>query len=246
MAPPDGEAPGENGMTRQEVSWRVVRSRRRTLELRVNRPGDVEVRAPFHVSDREIAGFVHSRRDWLRRTLQKMEAEPGPIPLGLHDGARQPWRGEALVLALEQGRPKSVQRQGKTLQLRLPQLATDHIARALEQWYRAEARHHFEAAIDRYFPFFAARGHRRPVLRVKRMKSRWGSLSARGYINLNLELVKLPPVCLDYVVAHELCHLEQMNHGPRFHALMDELMPDWPARKHLLDRLPAFMHNGNP
>ena len=240
MAPADRDSRGKSRLSSGEVSWRVVRTRRRTLELRVNRPGDVEVRAPLHVSDREIAGFVHSRQGWLRRTLQRMEAEPGPISLGLHHGARHPWRGEALRLALEQGRPKCTERRGEALYLRLPELAPDAIARALEQWYRAEARHHFEVAIDRYFPFLANRGHRRPVLRVKRMKSRWGSLSARGYINLNLDLVKLPPACLDYVVAHELCHLEQMNHGPRFHALMDELMPDWPARKRLLDRLPAF------
>ena len=77
--------------------------------------------------------------------------------------------------------------------------------------------------------------HRMPVLRVKKMRSRWGSLSRRGYINLSLALMQYPPAVIDYVVMHELCHLEYMHHGPAFHALMDRRMPDWPARKRRLD-----------
>ena len=112
----------------------------------------------------------------------------------------------------------------------------------LDTWYREQARRHFNTEIDRQFPFFADRGHARPLLRVKRMKSRWGSLSSRGYINLNLALIQLPRPCLEYVVTHELCHLEHMNHGPGFQRLMDQRLPDWRARKALLNRLPVLLY----
>ncbi len=206
----------------------------------MDRERRVEVRAPLKASDRDIADFVRSRDDWLRRTLARMAEEPQPIYLRNVQGARHPYRGRVIVLHLETGSRRIVLDDDR-LRVRLPDLAPEKISRALDRWYRERAREHFETAIDRHFPFFAERGHRRPVLRVKRMKSRWGSLSQRGYINLSLSLVQLPPVCLDYVVAHELCHLEQMNHGPRFHALMDRVMPDWRARSRLLNRLPPVV-----
>ena len=102
-------------------------------------------------------------------------------------------------------------------------------------FWRGLARTRFQESIERQFPWFAERGHRMPVLRVKKMRSRWGSLSRRGYINLSLALMQYPPAVIDYVVMHELCHLEYMHHGPAFHALMDRRMPDWPARKRRLD-----------
>ena len=109
------------------------------------------------------------------------------------------------------------------------------VSHAVHEWWRGLARTRFQESIERQFPWFAERGHRLPVLRVKKMRSRWGSLSRRGYINLSLALMQYPPAVIDYVVMHELCHLEYMHHGPAFHALMDRRMPDWPARKRRLD-----------
>ena len=110
------------------------------------------------------------------------------------------------------------------------------VQQAVERWLRQQARALFEDSIERQFGWFAGQGYTRPVLRVKKMRTRWGSLSAKGYINLNMALLHYPPAALDYVVMHELCHLQHMDHGPGFHALMDARMPDWRQRKHLLDQ----------
>ncbi len=113
------------------------------------------------------------------------------------------------------------------------------VPRAVERWLRQQARPLFEDSIERQFGWFAGQGYTRPVLRVKKMRTRWGSLSAKGYINLNMALLHYPPAALDYVVMHELCHLQHMDHGPGFHALMDARMPDWRQRKTLLEQ-PLF------
>lgn len=217
--------------------YTVTRTRRRSMELRVFPDARVEVRAPLHVSEAEIGAFLAGRRDWLQRTLARMAQRPGPLRLPLTEGAQHPLLGRPLTLRLGSGKRAAVLR-GDELHLMAP--APEHLPAVLLGWYRAQAYRYFEAEIDRHFPFFSARGHRRPTLRVKQMKSRWGSLSSRGFINLNLALIRLPPVCLEYVVVHELCHLEEMNHGPRFKALMDQRLPDWRARKQLLNRLPGI------
>ena len=68
------------------------------------------------------------------------------------------------------------------------------------------------------------------MLRIKRMRTRWGSLSKKGYINLNLALLSLPEDLIELVVVHELCHLEHFDHGPVFIACMTSCLPDWRAR----------------
>ena len=68
------------------------------------------------------------------------------------------------------------------------------------------------------------------------MKTRWGSCRARGAITLNLKLMQVPKPYIDYVIAHELCHLVEHNHSPRFYALLDRVMPDWRERRRGLNR----------
>ncbi|MEY1660639.1 M48 family metallopeptidase [Isoalcanivorax beigongshangi] len=220
--------------------YRVIRSGRRTLELRLTADGEVEVRAPWRVPDAEIAAFVASRGDWLRRARQRLATRQAPLELALETGAVHPFRGKPLVLELDCAPRASVQLEDGRLLIRAPDLSAAPVAALLQGWYRQQARHYYDAEIDRHFPWFAERGHARPVLRVKQMRSRWGSLSARGYINLSLTLIQLPAECLEYVVVHELCHLEHMNHGPGFYRLMTARLPDWQPRRHLLNHLPRI------
>lgn len=211
-----------------------MRSRRRSLEVRVFADGRVQVRAPLRLARHRIAAFVDERRDWIRQQRQDLANRP-----------RQRWRhgdqcthlGEPHLLEVSasvSGRRRVSADRGR-LWVAVPTPDDeDQVRDAVHEWWRGQARVFFTDSIERQFPWFADRGHARPVLRVKKMRSRWGSLSLRGYINLNLLLMRFPAVAIDYVVMHELCHLEHMHHGPEFHALMDQRMPDWRRRKKLL------------
>ena len=105
---------------------------------------------------------------------------------------------------------------------------------ALWRWYRHQAGRLFAARLSELagrLPWLADD----PPLRLRRMRRRWGSCSASGVITLNTHLVKAPTALLDYVILHELCHLRELNHGPRFYELMDQALPDWRARRQDLD-----------
>lgn len=94
----------------------------------------------------------------------------------------------------------------------------------------------FQDALDRMAPLLAEYGIPTPTLRLRTMKSRWGSCAwGKASITLNRRLYFAPQECLDYVALHELCHLVYHDHSPRFHALLDRLMPDWKARKRKLE-----------
>ncbi|WP_300411172.1 SprT family zinc-dependent metalloprotease [uncultured Alcanivorax sp.] len=218
------------------TDYELIRSKRRSLELRVLDDGRVQVRAPQRASLRMVQTFVDSRRQWIADQQQRQASRPRQR---WQDGAAFPFRGQSLTMDVSAGR-NAVVVSGGYLQIRVPEPDSEPAVRqAVENWLRKQARPLFEDSIARQFPWFASQGFSQPVLRVKKMRTRWGSLSARGYINLNMALLHYPPAALDYVVMHELCHLQHMDHGPGFHALMDARMPDWRQRKQLLDQ-PLF------
>lgn len=74
-------------------------------------------------------------------------------------------------------------------------------------------------------------------MRIRRLAKRWGSCAPTGEIILNLELVKAPKECIDYVVVHELCHMEERDHRRRFWRLLERYLPDWRERRHLLNTM---------
>lgn len=215
------------------LEYELIRSRRRSLEVRVRVDGSVQVRAPLKLAAYRVEAFVDSRRDWIRDQQQRMASRPR---VRWRDGDHCACLGESLTLRLGVAGKARVRRHGHQLHVNVPEPDDEAaVSHAVHEWWRGQARTVFQDSIERQFHWFADRGHRLPVLRVKKMRTRWGSLSRRGYINLSLALMQYPPAVIDYVVMHELCHLEHMHHGPAFHALMDCRMPDWPARKQQLD-----------
>lgn len=102
---------------------------------------------------------------------------------------------------------------------------------------RSRAHEVFGEILAERFNSFRHRGHGCPSLKIRKMKTRWGSLAGGRRMTLNLWLIRAPRECIEYVIVHELCHLEYRGHGPAFHRLMDELMPDWCTRKRQLEEI---------
>ncbi|PNE03991.1 hypothetical protein A15D_00545 [Alcanivorax sp. MD8A] len=218
------------------TDYQLIRSKRRSLELRILEDGRVQVRAPQRASLRMVQDFVDSRRQWIADQQQRQASRPRQR---WQDGATLAWRGEPLQMDVCEGRTR-VALSGPYLSVRVAEPEQEMAVRsAVEGWMRRQAKPVFEDSIERQFHWFEQQGFVRPTLRIKKMRTRWGSLSARGYINLNMALLHYPADALDYVVMHELCHLKHMDHGPGFHALMDARMPDWRHRKTLLEQ-PLF------
>ena len=97
----------------------------------------------------------------------------------------------------------------------------------LQNWYQGQAMTVFSARLQAIARRASWARNREIPLQLRRMKRTWGNCSAKGVIKLNTHLVKAPVVIIDSVIAHELCHLEEMNHGKRFYALLESLNPNW-------------------
>jgi predicted metal-dependent hydrolase len=109
----------------------------------------------------------------------------------------------------------------------------ERIKAQLDGWYLARAREIFGAVVEAGLVRF--RTISRPRLIIRAMQSRWGSLSPAGSMTLNVRLVQAPRGCIEYVVAHELCHAVHRDHDIRFFGLLEAVMPDWKRRKERLE-----------
>lgn len=224
-------------MTQPAPDWELVRSQRRTLAIQIRQDGLVQVRAPLRLPMREIEAFVRSREDWIRHHLAEIAARPVEPAWG--EGRTWWYLGSALpvvaaddlVVARGRRRVPVVRQQAGVMQV-APVLLTDplRLEAALQQWLRERAEEELPARLQQQLERLGE-SWRPAGLRLRHMRSRWGSCSRDGRITLNTQLLHLPPACIDYVICHELCHLREFNHGPRFHAWQDSISPDWRQRR---------------
>jgi predicted metal-dependent hydrolase len=216
------------------IPYRIRRSERaRRARILVDGDG-VEVVVPRRFPLRDVAPFVEEKRAWIERTLKRLrESETELPPPRLEDGGLVPYLGERLRLAVrvEPGRQREyVARRGDELRVALPadpeQLLPPESALrgALERWYRKRARAEVTPRLD---AACARAGASYTRLQIRGQRTRWASCSSSGAMSFNWRLLLAPAGILDYVVEHEVAHLELLDHSPRFWRLLATRCPDW-------------------
>ncbi len=102
-------------------------------------------------------------------------------------------------------------------------------------WYREKAKITFSAIYENAWRNFPITGLSKPSVNIRKLKTRWGSLSKAGTLTLNIDLIKVPKDCIEYVIVHELCHLMHHDHSSAFYGLLERVMPEWERRKRKLE-----------
>lgn len=217
-------------------------ARRQTLSIEVHADLRVIVRAPARCPPGLISARVAERLQWIGRQLDRFRSDGHERPASPRylSGEAHLYLGEFCRLEVREARRTPVVLVSGVLRVTIPPGAgPDRTRRALEAWYRERAHEIFGQVLAERFEAFRQRGHACPTLKIRKMTNRWGSLAARRRMTLNLALIRAPRESIEYVVVHELCHLVYRGHGRGFYRLMDELMPDWSARKKRLDGVPV-------
>lgn len=208
---------------------------RRTLGIEVHPDMSVVVRAPADCDPDIIQARVGKRASWISKQLTNFERYSPRTPARQYvSGETHLYLGRQYRLKVVTGEPVSVKMNRGHLVLTLSDTANPERVKALlHRWYLDHARQIFIDVMDEFLPRF--KGHQRPRLIVRAMQSRWGSLSPSGTMTLNANLVRTPRPCIEYVVAHELCHLKHRDHNASFFRLLGQVMPDWEKRKRRLE-----------
>lgn len=223
-----------------ELTYELTRKQVKNVNLRVRADGCVCVSASPRVPLASIDAFVGSKADFIVRAREKiaLAQSRAPQPPRYENGARFPFLGQTLTLWIIEAREESLSREGGLLRLLVRDAGDASRVQALVERYFADLTGRvFGEALARYCPLLAAYDVRMPALRIRAMKTRWGTcLPQKGIVTLNARLVGYPLACIEYVAAHELCHLVHPDHSARFYALLSSLLPDWKRRKALLRR----------
>jgi predicted metal-dependent hydrolase len=220
----------------QDIEFKVVYSRRRTLGISVLPDSSVVVRVPYLTSLKTINRIVQEKATWIIKHRDNYKEKI----TGNHDklfasGEMHLFRGNESVLKIQKSGKASVRFYDGTIELGLDKTDDPQIIKwLLYQGYKNEASVVFPEIFRRVLKKYETQMFKPTSLVIRTMKRRWGSCSNKGIITLSTELIKLPDLFIEYVIIHELCHLKHHNHGAGYYKLLSELFPEWKSiRKEL-------------
>jgi predicted metal-dependent hydrolase len=221
------------------VHYALRRSARRSHGFMIDDDG-LRVTSPRRSSHADIESAIRAKQRWIltklfergeRRVLRGKQA-----PVAWVDGARLPYLGGEITLRLQEAaRSHCVfDPEARTLDVGVtPGLAEWQLRERVKRWFQDEARRLFGERLDLYAPRVGV-GYNSYA--ISSAGTRWGSCTVAGNIRLNWKLVHYPLALLDYVVVHELAHLREMNHSPRFWAVVGAVFPDYDGAKAALKK----------
>jgi predicted metal-dependent hydrolase len=210
------------------IEYRFLRRRRRSIGISVDANG-LAVSAPLRAPWREIEAFLHQKERWIVRKLEEWARLPRPAIVRGESGESLPLFGSAVTLEVSTGR-RAVYRQPERLMVSAP--SPQRVAKVLIGWLKSEA---LEALTPRAAHYAARLEVAPPRVALSNARTQWGVCTEDHAIRLSWRLVHLEPRLADYVVAHEVAHLVELNHSKRFWNLLARLYPEWRRARHQLE-----------
>lgn len=219
----------------------IVRKDIKNMHLAVYPPaGRVRLAAPRHVHDDALRQFAIAKLGWIKKQQRRFREQEREAEREYVSGETHYFRGQRYQLrvhSIRSGKHRlEIDGQRMLLYVR-PGTTQERCGEVFDAFYRNYLKQETARLLVDWQPRI---GVAVQDWRIQRMRTKWGSCHPdTGRILLNLELAKKPPLCLEYIIVHELIHLIERTHNARFMALLDQHMPDWAHRREVLNRLPV-------
>lgn len=209
----------------KHITYTLKRSsKRRSIGLRIDDRG-LSVSMPLRASESWLHSVLQDKARWVVEKLDGWQLRE-PAVMRWADGEEIDYLGELLTLRVNQGlfaAPPT--RRGSELWVSVVNDSeTAHIEQAVSRWYRHEAEQLFAERVAHYTPLLKVAPR---AIKLSSAKTQWGCCTVSGTVHLNVQLVKLPLRLIDYVVAHELAHLRELNHSAAFWAVVESVCPEY-------------------
>src|SRR5208337_5398436 len=218
-----------------DFEWQIRRSaRRKTLSLCVYPDNRVVVAAPEKLPQRDIMSFVERKSDWVRKRLDLNREKQEKLPMReFNPGESLLYLGAEHTLEVRERRNVGVScERGKIIVSIHPEIPArtraPFIRRQLVTWYANMALKKIHERVVHYMRIIGVTPR---AVRIKSLRSRWGSCSVRGQVNFAWNIILAPEPVLDYLVVHELCHLIHLNHSAEYWDLVEKFFPEHRERR---------------
>ncbi|MCA8919814.1 MAG: M48 family metallopeptidase [Planctomycetes bacterium] len=226
----------------RDIPFSLQLGQRKRVRIEVLPSGRVQVLAPAGTARNAVLQVVQRKARWIARQQRYFQQfEPRTTTREYVSGETHLYLGRRYRLKVHAvDGAEHVKLAGGYLHVFCKEAGDQAVKRRLlDDWYKDRAVHVFADSLVRMQSAKPFSELEAPALSIRRMRRRWGSCTAAGRILLNLYLIRAPRRCIDYVVAHELCHLVVPNHSGEFVRLLRRVVPDWEARKALLEQIAA-------
>ncbi len=215
---------------------RLVRSRRKTIALVIERDGNLTVRAPLKMTEVRIRAFVETHADWIKKNQAKVRGSQPVSPKRYVEGEKFLYLGQSYPLTIIPRQRPTVVFTGTAFML--AKTALPGAPEAFVRWYKQQA---LLLLFERVLTLSKEYGFKYQKLRISSARTRWGSCSSLGTLSFTYRLVMAPMQVVDYVVLHELVHTQVRNHSKTFWDRLGKLMPDYKQRLAWLKKNGKFL-----
>jgi hypothetical protein len=206
----------------------VIRSKRRTISLIVTPEAKLVVRAPLRTSQAYIENLVKDKSLWIDRKIAEVQSRQKPMEKEFVNGEGFLFMGKTYPLQIVETPVRDIELADR---LYVPRKEVPELRELLTRWYIGQAK---KVLHDRCEWFAAITGHKPAAIRISHAARRFGSCSTRGTICLSWRLIFAPPDIIDYVIVHELAHLDHHDHSSKFWGRVRAMMPDYEKRREWL------------
>ena len=221
------------------IDYSLEYAERKTLGIKVHPDKSVHVIAPINTEEKIVKAKVRTKAAWILKQQDFfLSFHPITPPRRFVSGETHLYLGKQYKLKLKESLKEEVKLVGGLLTVFVNDKADKKkVELLLKAWYKSKANIHFEALFKQLVPLSKSFYSGDPSLKYRWMNKRWGSCDEHGGIHLNLELMKAPKKCIEYVIIHEFCHLSHLNHSRAFWELLNSVLPNWQETKNELERL---------
>ncbi|MEA4956447.1 hypothetical protein SDC9_17834 [bioreactor metagenome] len=211
--------------------YKVTYSKRKTISIKINEDSSLEVKAPYYLSKKEINDFVNSKEEWIAKNTKEISEKyrlKRDFNLNFNDYVFV--YGEKASINPINGNTASYDKKEKIFYI--PEIANSkQIKEIIIELYKIIAKSH----INQRIKFFSKQMNVKPAkIGITSAKTRWGSCSGKNSVNFSWKLIMADESTIDYVLIHELAHIKQHNHSPKFWNIVESIMPDYKEQKEKL------------
>jgi predicted metal-dependent hydrolase len=226
----------------RNIPFVLTMNSRKRVRIEVLPSGNVQVLAPNGTAVDTVRQIVQGKARWIARQQRYFEQfEPRTTTREYVSGETHLYLGRRYRLKIHAvDEVQEVKLAGSYIHICCEDAQDKDLKRKLlEEWYRGHAERVFLQRLAACLDHKVFGQLTRPPMSIRRMRKRWGSCTGAGRLLLNLDLIRAPRPCIDYVITHELCHLLVPDHSAKFSRLLHRVMPDWRARKDRLEQVLA-------
>ncbi len=209
-----------------EIDYELLLMNRKSLEIAVHPDKSVVAKAPGSSTLEAIEEKIKKRARWIKHQIAYFnQLDPRTPERRYIGGESHLYLGRKYRLKVKKSERDKVLLKNGYFHIECVHDSPSHIKGIMDAWYKRRAKMCLSKIFADCWEGFKKGGLEKPNLKLQKMDKRWGSLSTKGQLTLNLNLIQTPKGCIEYVVIHELCHLIHHNHGPLFYKFLDRTMP---------------------